>query len=452
MPGNTIVVDPVAGNRILLCAALGEVLDDAHHAATGAEALAAFGRDPPALVLIHGRPADMSSGDLTRRIKQLAPGTPVLILAAAGSGGEVIEGLLAGADAVLRRPVEQGLLLAQLRALKRQAAMRDEWQARSDTARDLGFSEPVSPWTVHTRISVVATSPDDPDARTWCDALTDAAVGHATVVTRDTALTGPPSDAYVLHADSGGAHRGLELLAELRARAVTRNACVVVVLRPGDRAGAITALDTGASDIMTDRAEAGELALRVATQIARKTEADKLRRSVEAGLRMAAVDALTGLWNRRYALPHIERLAQRADATGQTWAVAIFDIDRFKQVNDRHGHAAGDRVLAEVADRLRLNTRSVDLVARLGGEEFLVVLPEGNLAVARQVAERIRQRVAEHPVSLPGLPPVAVTVSAGIALGVPGVAVETVLARADRALMRSKTGGRNQVRVARTAA
>jgi two-component system cell cycle response regulator len=203
---------------------------------------------------------------------------------------------------------------------------------------------------------------------------------------------------------------------------------------------------------MTDRAEPGELPLRVATQIARKAESDRLRRSVEAGLRLAAVDPLTGLWNRRYALPHIERLAQRAEDTRQTWAVALFDIDRFKQVNDRHGHAAGDRVLAEVAERLRLYTRAVDLVARIGGEEFLVALPEGNLAVARQVAERIRSRVADHPITLPDLPPLSVTVSAGIALGVPGVPVETVLARADRALMRSKTCGRNQVRVARTVA
>jgi two-component system cell cycle response regulator len=452
MPGITLVVDPVAGNRILLRAMLGDLMVDARHAATGADALAALDPFPPDLVLVHGAPADMTAADLTRRIKARAPGTPVLILAAAGAGAQVIDGLLAGADAVLRRPVEQGLLLAQLRALKRQAATRDEWQARSETARDLGFSEPGLAWAVQPRISIIAAHRDDPYARIWTEALSEASVGRTAIVGRDAALTGPPADAYVLHADLGGPQRGLELVAELRARAVTRNACVIVVLRSGDRAGAVTALDTGASDIMTDRAEPGELALRVATQIARKAEADRLRHSVEAGLRLAAIDPLTGLWNRRYALPHIERLAQRAEATGQTWAVALFDIDRFKQVNDRFGHAAGDRVLAEVADRLRLHTRAVDLVARIGGEEFVVVLPEGNLDVARQVAERIRARVAEQPVIVPGLPPVAVTVSAGIALGVPGVGVDTALERADRALMRSKSGGRNQVRVARTAA
>ena len=452
MPGFLLVVDPVAGNRILLHAMLGDVLDDVRQGATGAEALALLDSDPPDLVLIQGNPDDMTAADLTRRIKACTPRTPVLVLAAAGARTEVIDGLMAGADAVLRRPVEQDLLLAQLRALKRRAATRDEWQARSETARDLGFSEPVSPWVVPPRISIVAAGRDDPDARTWSDALSAAATGRADIVGRDDALTGPPADAYVFHADLGGPRRGLDLLAELRARAVTRNACVIVVLRSGDRAGAVTALDTGASDIMTDRAEPGELALRVATQIARKAEGDRLRRSVEAGLRLAAIDPLTGLWNRRYALPHIDRMAQRAEATGRTWAIAIFDIDRFKQVNDRFGHAAGDRVLAEVAERLRLNTRAVDLIARIGGEEFLVALPEGDLAVARQVAERIRARVAESPVCLPDLSAIPVTVSAGIALGVPGVPVNVVLARADRALMRSKTGGRNQVRVARTAA
>jgi two-component system cell cycle response regulator len=177
-----------------------------------------------------------------------------------------------------------------------------------------------------------------------------------------------------------------------------------------------------------------------------------MRRSVEAGLRLAALDPLTGLWNRRYALPHLDRMAERTMESGQSWAVVLFDIDRFKQVNDRYGHPAGDMVLVEVANRLRQHTRGLDLVARIGGEEFLVALPAGDLVVALQVAERIRQRVAETPIDIPGNRPVTVTVSAGIAMGLPGIAATEVIARADRALMRCKAGGRNQVRVAHSAA
>ncbi len=447
-----LLVDPVPASRILLRAALGEGFATARQAATGAEALEALAKDPPDVTMIHGQPRDMTSADLTRRLKAGWPSVPVLVVAAAGSGSEVVEALRAGADAVLRRPVDGALLLAQLRSLKRAHGMQEEWQAREETARDLGFSEPGAAWAVRPRVALVGRPDGTGIAERWRADL--AGEPDLALVSMDphAALTGAPADAYILHADLDGPHAGLALMAELRARAASRNAAVLVILRAEDRSGAVMALDTGASDIVTEQAAPGELALRLTMQLRRKAETDRMRRSVEAGLRLAALDPLTGLWNRRYALPHLDRIAERASQTEQCWSVALFDIDRFKQVNDRFGHAAGDRVLAEVADRLRQHTRSVDLVARIGGEEFLVALPEGDLAVARQVAERIRQRVAETPIEVPGLRPVTVTVSAGIALGAPGVAVTDVLARADRALMRCKAGGRNQVRVARSAA
>lgn len=452
MHARILLVDPVPASRILLRATLGEAFASARQAATAAEALDALAEDRPDITVIHGQPPDMTAAALTRAIKDRWPSCPVLIVAAAGAGAEVIEGLRAGADSVLRRPVDGALLLAQLRTLKRALGTQEEWQAREETARDLGFSEPGADWAVLPRVALVGPVDRTGCVATWLADL--SAETGLTLVPMDPqgALTGAPADAYILHADLDGPHAGLALVAELRARAASRNAAVIVVLRAEDRAGAVIALDTGASDILTDRAATGELALRLAMQLRRKSETDRMRRSVEAGLRLAALDPLTGLWNRRYALPHLDRMAQRATETDQTWAVALFDIDRFKQVNDRFGHAAGDRVLAEVADRLRQHTRVVDLVARIGGEEFLVALPEGDLAVARQVAERIRLRVAETPIEVPGLPPVTVTVSAGIALGAPGVPATEVIARADRALMRCKTGGRNQVRVARSAA
>jgi two-component system, cell cycle response regulator len=452
MHARILLVDPVPTSRILMRATLGEAFAAARQAASGAEALEALAEDRPDVAMINGQPPDMTAADLTRMIKKRFPAVPVLIIANAGAGAEVVEGLRAGADAVLRRPVDGALLLAQLRTLKRALGTQEEWQAREETARDLGFSEPGAAWDVPPRVALVGASDQAERVARWMAELSEESGLALLAMDPQAALTQAPADAYVLHADLDGPHTGLAMVAELRARAASRNAAVIVALRAEDRAGAVMALDTGASDILTDRAATGELALRLALQLRRKADTDRMRRSVEAGLRLAALDPLTGLWNRRYALPHLDRIAQRASETDQSWAVVLFDIDRFKQVNDRFGHAAGDRVLAEVADRLRQHTRAVDLVARIGGEEFLVALPEGDLAVARQVAERIRLRVGETPIAVPGLQPVTVTVSAGIALGAPGVPASEVIVRADRALMRCKSGGRNQVRVARSAA
>lgn len=452
MHARILLVDPLPTSRILMRATLGAAFADARQASTGAEALEALAEDRPDIAMINGQPQDMTAADLTRSIKERFPTVPVLIVAGAGAGGEVVDGLRAGADAVLRRPVDGALLLAQLRTLKRALGTQEEWQAREETARDLGFSEPGAAWDVPPRVALVGTSDRSEWMARWKTELSAEAGLALLSMDSRAALTQAPADAYILHADMDGPHTGLAMIAELRARAASRNAAVIVVLRADDRAGAVIALDTGASDILTERAVDGELALRVAMQLRRKADTDRMRRSVEAGLRLAALDPLTGLWNRRYALPHLDRIAQRAAEMDQCWAVVLFDIDRFKQVNDRFGHAAGDRVLAEVADRLRQHTRAVDMVARIGGEEFLVAIPEGDLTVARQVAERIRLRVGETPVEVAGLCPVTVTVSAGIALGTPGIPASEVIVRADRALMRCKTGGRNQVRVARSAA
>ena len=105
-------------------------------------------------------------------------------------------------------------------------------------------------------------------------------------------------------------------------------------------------------------------------------EPDQLRASVEDRLRLAMTDPLTGLHNRRYAMAHLSRIAERAAVAGRTFALMILDLDRFKAINDTHGHAAGDAVLAEVAARLSAQLRPIDLVARIGGEEFLIALPD----------------------------------------------------------------------------
>nr|WP_290428619.1 GGDEF domain-containing protein [Defluviimonas salinarum] len=164
-------------------------------------------------------------------------------------------------------------------------------------------------------------------------------------------------------------------------------------------------------------------------------------------------DPLTGLNNRRYALPHLARIAERARAAGRQFAVMVLDLDRFKAINDSRGHAAGDAVLIEVAARLRGNLRAVDLLARIGGEEFLVALPDTTPEAAQATAERLRRVIGDRPVPMPdGAAAIPVTLSIGLALGPGPASVEDLVDLADRALMGSKADGRNIVTVGRSAA
>lgn len=160
---------------------------------------------------------------------------------------------------------------------------------------------------------------------------------------------------------------------------------------------------------------------------------------------LAVTDVLTGLWNRRHMVERLEQEFLRARRVGSSLATLMIDVDHFKGVNDRYGHAVGDQVLKEIARRLQEGARGYDLVGRLGGEEFVVVLPEAGIAGAAQVAERVRQAVAGLPLECGSLS-LHVTVSVGVAaLRDSDDRVEAVLGRADAALYRAKAAGRNRV-------
>ncbi len=159
---------------------------------------------------------------------------------------------------------------------------------------------------------------------------------------------------------------------------------------------------------------------------------------------LSRTDPLTGLLNRRGMAERVEREVERGAATGRPLAVVLGDIDDFKAVNDDHGHDCGDQVLREVAAALRLQLRGQDLVGRWGGEEFLVVLPETDLAGGRSVAESVRRRLRECPVTSDGVR-VEVRMTLGVSVLEPGQGFEEAVRAADDALLRGKAAGKNRV-------
>ncbi|HWH81952.1 MAG TPA: GGDEF domain-containing protein [Burkholderiaceae bacterium] len=157
-------------------------------------------------------------------------------------------------------------------------------------------------------------------------------------------------------------------------------------------------------------------------------------------------DALTGLLNRRALAPLLQREAGRLRRYDESYALLMIDVDHFKSINDRHGHAAGDAALVRLAQLLREAAREVDSVARVGGEEFCVLLPHCDPDGALQLAQRVNSRVREADWDAFGEP---ITVSIGLAVAqTPGEAPPAVLERADRALYRAKHAGRDRVELA----
>jgi two-component system, cell cycle response regulator len=165
--------------------------------------------------------------------------------------------------------------------------------------------------------------------------------------------------------------------------------------------------------------------------------------SIEA----AITDALTGLHNRRYMESHLGTLMEQATARCRPLSILILDIDFFKAVNDTHGHSGGDEVLEEFARRLKKAVRGIDLACRYGGEEFVVVMPDTDIAMATAVAERLRRRIAAEPFPINrNARTVKVTISIGIAaMRSSEDKPAEIIKRADQALYRAKREGRNRV-------
>ncbi|MDA7427966.1 diguanylate cyclase [Primorskyibacter aestuariivivens] len=478
MTRHILIVDAVATNRIVLKVKLASAFYSVAQASSGAEAVQSARQSKPSVIIV-GSLRDMTGADLCQTLKS-DPRTrqaAIVILTSDADSRARLAALQAGADDVVSKPCDDAVLLARLRSLQRGRDAAAEMQLREETHRTLGLSEAETrPFDVPGRIAVIAADrgtaaqevqalrrilPHKIELHATQDFLrraTDPVRMHAT------------PDAFLLVLTQDTASKELQVLPDLRTWDPTRRAGVLVVAPPGDRISTASALDLGADDVVKRGTSRDEIALRLDRLVRRKHRADELRDTLQDGLRAAVTDPLTGLHNRRFALPHLARVADRARRSARSFAVMVADLDHFKQINDRYGHAAGDAVLCEVSSRMTSCLRPVDLVARIGGEEFLIVMPDVTGRAAQATAHRLRAAIADARFAVPGRSePIGVTISIGVTLeqgtitpsapdgrsiasATDAAVAEALLARADQALYAAKAHGRNQVELDRPAA
>lgn len=456
--------------KVKLASACYEVLQ----AETGQTALDIARAEVPDLILLDVLLPDLDGFTVCAALKA-DPETahiPVVMVTALADTAARLKGLKAGADDFLSKPLAQEALLARVRNLLRQEGPLGDrgMQNRTRTAlgrrkSDTGPDAMLDAGVGH--IGLVCISPSNAlllgqalQRRLPTDRFTSYTWQRALEAKRHT------PDVFLIEAATTDPWAALRLMAELRARPVTRNAGMVILLPAGQDHMLPQALDQGAHDVLVQPVSAEELALRLRSQVKRNWQAKRVREDLAAGLELALIDPLTGLFNRRYALNQLDDIATRAAETGTDFAVLMLDVDHFKHINDRYGHAGGDRVLAELARRLCCNLRAMDLIARIGGEEFLIALPETDAHHAAYTAERLRQLIEDQPISLNDGRQVAVTVSLGMTLAGSAqqrvgrnqggaktrlegrLSTDILIDQADRALYAAKAQGRNKVSVA----
>jgi len=451
MSARVLVVDDVVPNLKLLEARLSAEYFDVITTTQATEALAICARGDCDIVLLDVMMPGIDGFEVCRRLKNDATTMhiPVVMVTALDQPADRLKGLEAGADDFLTKPIDEIALISRVRSLSRLKMVLDELRARARTAVSLGMLDSLTDLSggdmTGARIMLID------DRTSSCEQVTRALRDiHQVMIERDAqeALFKGAAGGFDLFIVSLSLQSfdPLRLCSQIRSLERTRQIPVLCIAEAEDRQRILRGLDLGVNDYILRPVDGNELIARVRTQLRRKRYADYLRDNVQASIELAVVDTLTGLNNRRYLETHLATLVDQAANKGRALSLMILDIDHFKSVNDTYGHDAGDQVLKHFAARIRKVVRTADLFCRLGGEEFVVVMPETGLDAAAKIAERVRVAVekdvfafGEDGFAIP------VTVSIGLAERGRDNDADALFRRADKALYRSKNSGRNRV-------
>ncbi|EHL97173.1 response regulator PleD [Acetobacteraceae bacterium AT-5844] len=447
MSARILVVDDIAANLRLLEARLNAEYYEVALAASGPEALVKAAEWAPDIILLDVMMPGMDGYEVCRRLKAnpLTSEIAVVMITALVDPAERVRGLEAGADDFLSKPVDHPTLFARLRALLRTKQVLDAFRLRAETARELGFAPEPQPSGSVAGAEALLITEDVNEAELLVSVLSsDGIQVHlAEDGVKAWETLGEGRLDLVLLSLSLDGQDGLRFASRMRAQAPTRELPLLLIADEDQRPQILRGFDLGANDHVLRPVDPNELRARARNQIRRKRYQERLRAELDRSLEMAVTDGLTGLRNRRYATRHLEGLLRAGKA-----GLLMVDVDRFKAVNDTHGHAAGDEVLREVARRMKQHLRALDVVARFGGEEFIVAMANASEEEAVQVAERLRLALVETAVKLDQMAPLSITASIGVAVSRAGDTLKDLTSAADAALYRAKAKGRNRVELA----
>jgi two-component system cell cycle response regulator len=443
MTARILVVDDIAANLRLLEAKLLNEYYEVALASSGPDALATASHWSPDVILLDVMMPGMDGYEVCRHLKEdnATAHIPIVMITALVDPAERVRGLEAGADDFLSKPVDDATLFARLRALLRVKQVQDAWRLRSDAARELGFERLPDPSPSIEGAAVLVLSEAPEEAASIAGILAADGVLVRTVTESEAArrILGEGNFDLAVLCLAGEGGDVLRLASRLRAQGATRDLPVLLAADSRQRGLVLRGFDLGANDHVLRPIDPNELRARARNQIRRRRYQERLRADLDRSLELAVTDSLTGLRNRRYVRRHLEGVLRGNDA-----AVMLLDVDRFKLINDNHGHAAGDAALREVANRMKLHLRATDVIARYGGEEFIVVLAGASTDYAAMVAERLCASLSAEPFEVAGFE-LSITASIGLAIAPPGTSVSVAIAAADAALYRAKQDGRNRV-------
>ena len=411
---------------------------------SGKDAISKARAHSPDLILLDVQLPDLDGYHATRMLKSdpATLGIPIILMTGLNDPGDKLKGLEAGADELLPKPVDRSELLVRIRSMLRLREYQEQLLNHS--------------------LSLTAEGASREDREKDGVGPRSVLVFLEDMQERDLVAAGLPADLYRVEMASSGddpqsflrretdvvvldSSMPQEMLGALRSK--TENLPTLAAVPPDDPELRVRLLDWGVSELLVRPFDSREVSLRVARLLKQKTELTWLKEHYRTALSAASNDSMTKLSNHGYFRKFLELEVKRSRRKKHPTSLIMLDIDDFKRKNDNFGHATGDMILIETAERIRRSVREIDLAARYGGEEFAVVLPYTDRAGAAVVAERIRTAIASAGFSsTDSRPPFSVTASLGLAVCSDDAASpEELIRTADELLYRAKESGKNRV-------
>lgn len=453
MSARILVVDDILTNVKLLEAKLTAEYFEVSTAVSGVEALEVVATTPPDIILLDVMMPGMDGFEVCRRIKN-NPETqhiPVVMVTALDQSSDRLEGLKAGADDFLTKPVNDIALLARVKSLVRLKMVVDELRLRTETGQQMGMamSNMIQP-PDNLQGNLLVVEDDQQMADLIGKSLGEGAEHNVRFIADPQEalyLAGSSDFDLIIVSLNLDGFDGLRLCSQFRSVEKTRNVPILVIVEDNDPKRLVRALDLGVNDYIALPVDDNELVARCQSSLKRKWYSDQLRINLEQSMEMAIKDSLTGLHNRRYIDTNLNKQFVLSLKNDKPLSLLLLDIDKFKNVNDTYGHDIGDEILIEFANRIATSVRGIDITARLGGEEFVVLLPNTDNDTALLVAERLRKSIANAPFTdLTNCDDLNISMSVGVStLHRSDDHAENLLKRADLALYDAKEQGRNRV-------
>jgi two-component system, cell cycle response regulator len=448
-----LVVDDIPANVKLLEVKLSAEYYDVITANDGAEALQKIVAHKPDLVLLDVMMPGMNGFEVCEKIKQNVEVShiPVVMVTALSDISDRVRGLEVGADDFVSKPINDTALFARVKSLIRIKVLLDELRLRDKTGKQVGvLAEEENSFTADVSgAHIVLVEDDVVQGRNIVERLEHSYKVEHFVDPEEASnqLKTTLQPDVILISTMLSDTDGLRMAAQLKNVEQLRHVPIIVLIDEQEQHLMLKGLELGINDYLTVPVELNELEARLKTQIRRKKYQDALRSNYQQSVTKAVTDSLTGLYNRHFLDAHLQNMVVSAINNKKPFSVMLLDMDHFKSVNDTYGHDVGDEILKELARRMVDSTRSSDLTARIGGEEFMILMPETTLIDAYNIADRMRARIGTTPFKVShAVGEILKTISIGIAeLNFNGDNAAALIKRADIAVYEAKNSGRNKV-------